>query len=864
VLIASLWIAAASAASWSVEPDGSGDFPTLESAVASASSGDTLVLGAGTFSEAIEIGEKALNIEGVSSEETILDASGLWQVAITTSGDLTISGLQIQNSDGPGIAATASSVSLSDVHFYQTGSDTEVGGAVAMSGGDLTLQNVTIEEGTATRGMIFLSNDAWLTASDSTFFGAETSMGGAIYVSSGTSELTLTSCDFSENYAVDGGDDSGGGALYLEAGSTVTVTDSSFYANMTESAHGSAIYMNGATLNMTGGSIELNMATNYDTAYTSGAVYASGSLLTVDGTEIKDNTGYYGGGFYLVDSTEATFADASIEGNWGYYGGGVYAYHASVHDTDGIWAGNIGYSGGGGLYSWVVDDVVFSGTTFEDNEATYGHGGGAYVYVPAEEMTFENVDFIDNYAYNRGGGMLAYSIYYGGQITGCNFEGNVAEWSGGGAISAHYYTDLVISQSTFTENETEVDGGAIDFYYSTGVIRESSFTANRSLGGQGGAVRSYCSGCNSGPITIAFSDFSSNSAEYHGGAISSVYDTLQITDSTFHVNDTGSQGMGGGLYSGLNTSITVLRNRFSGNNAGYGGAIYSDSPEGNNEQLAHNLLVENTADIGGGIVFIDNDIAEVQHNAFVGNSAVQNGANVVLFNTGVNFEHNVFAFSPAGAGVHSYDTESGESSSFAYNAFYDIPDGVAGGELSSTTLINDTSLAAMDPLFVAYTPDGDPENDNFVLLRDSPLIDAGDPKSMDVDKSRADIGAWGGPDLIVEDKDEDGYTSWIDCHDDNADAHPGATEAWYDGVNGDCLSGSDYDADQDGYDAEDHGGVDCDDTNAALTQNCAPGQDDDEEGESDGCGCASVSPPTGWAWSGLLVAGLLVGRRRRA
>ena len=50
-----------------------------------------------------------------------------------------------------------------------------------------------------------------------------------------------------------------------------------------------------------------------------------------------------------------------------------------------------------------------------------------------------------------------------------------------------------------------------------------------------------------------------------------------------------------------------------------------------------------------------------------------------------------------------------------------------------------------------------------------------------------------------------------DCDDADEDVNPAARERWYDGVDRDCDGWSDYDADGDGYDAEDYGGGDCDD-----------------------------------------------------
>jgi Olfactomedin-like domain/Putative metal-binding motif len=55
-----------------------------------------------------------------------------------------------------------------------------------------------------------------------------------------------------------------------------------------------------------------------------------------------------------------------------------------------------------------------------------------------------------------------------------------------------------------------------------------------------------------------------------------------------------------------------------------------------------------------------------------------------------------------------------------------------------------------------------------------------------------------------------------DCDDTSADIAPGASETWYDGTDSDCGDDSDYDADADGYDAEEWSGDDCDDTDSTI------------------------------------------------
>jgi hypothetical protein len=131
------------------------------------------------------------------------------------------------------------------------------------------------------------------------------------------------------------------------------------------------------------------------------------------------------------------------------------------------------------------------------------------------------------------------------------------------------------------------------------------------------------------------------------------------------------------------------------------------------------------------------------------------------------------------------------------------------------------------------------------------------------------------------DDDIDGYldANWggDDCADGYSGIHPGAEERWYDGRDGDCSGGSDYDQDGDGYEAAETKvvGPDCDDLDPAVN----PDQEEDEgpvdrdcDGFSDphhalvpsgGCSCGRSAAPTGGAGGGLLaLAALRRGRRR--
>ena len=78
-----------------------------------------------------------------------------------------------------------------------------------------------------------------------------------------------------------------------------------------------------------------------------------------------------------------------------------------------------------------------------------------------------------------------------------------------------------------------------------------------------------------------------------------------------------------------------------------------------------------------------------------------------------------------------------------------------------------------------------------------------------------------------------------DCDDAHPGVNPGATEIWYDGLDGDCAGDDDFDRDEDGF-AGGPDGLDCDDEDPtaypAAEEVCGDGVDNDCDGSLGDCG----------------------------
>jgi predicted outer membrane repeat protein len=292
---------------------------------------------------------------------------------------------------------------------------------------------------------------------------------------------------------------------------------------------------------------------------------------------------------------------------------------------------------------------TFANVTFRDNRAEFG---GAMLLSGASggksSPIIQSATFVDNRCYEDGG-----AIYNNGDdgesnptIINSTFTGNTATstFGNGGAIysdgESNGVSSPVIRNVVFTGNVADSDGGAIynnaSFGRSSPTLVNTTFAGNSTNGGDGGAVVVDAGGAGVSVVRIAGSTFTQN--ESGGGGAVWVRGIPVIVNTTFAGNDAE---FGGALFTDSefaeNGSGSIANVVFSGNTAseGSGGAIYvadESAPEITGSTFSNNVASAN----GGAIYNDENSNPTIANSILFGNTASGSGSQ--MFNEGESTE----------------------------------------------------------------------------------------------------------------------------------------------------------------------------------------------------------------------------------
>jgi len=225
---------------------------TIRQALANGSSGDTVSVAAGAYTERLDI-SKSIALQGVGAGQTVVDGSSGGAVLTVEKGAVVgVSGVTIQHGKAPS------------------------GGGVVNSG-TLTLRADAVTSSTADSNGGGIDNRGTLALVDSTVSaGSAGGNGGGVY-NENHGTLTIMGTTLSGNTAT--GD---GAGLFVRDG-TATLVDSTVSGNTTTGGRGGAI-ANGGTLGL------YSVTVSGNSASTAGGIYANGGSASLAGTILAGNT----------------------------------------------------------------------------------------------------------------------------------------------------------------------------------------------------------------------------------------------------------------------------------------------------------------------------------------------------------------------------------------------------------------------------------------------------------------------------------------------------------------------------------------------------------------------------------------------
>lgn len=302
-----------------------------------------------------------------------------------------------------------------------------------------------------------------------------------------------------------------------------------------------------------------------------------------------------------------------------YVYGGVLTIDQSTFDRNQA-------SDGGAIYALQGGRVIVRNSSFTANTVT---GDGGALFMDNSPLEVSNSRFEGNQAQgtqqrpNAGLGGAIYGNNSGAAIfiSESQFRQNYAKVQGG-AVFADYNTALTMTNSSFTGNRSDSQGGAVGTWKAQASLYACTFLENAS--GGGGAVLSG----EATVMSVNRSVFTRNAARRDGGALYNYTGPLTVIDTLFDANRAGTDGKGdtrGGAIVNYRAPMTVNASTFIGNivegSNGFGGAIGNAG----DATIVNSTLYDNAAEYGGAVYGI-RDTRLI--NATIVRNRGANGANL--------------------------------------------------------------------------------------------------------------------------------------------------------------------------------------------------------------------------------------------
>jgi hypothetical protein len=348
--LAVCWAASASASTWHIKPDGTGDLLTIQAAVTAAAPGDSILLGDGVFNGPGHwlIGNWAIRSGG--KDLVIASLSGNPLTCIVDGSPDTSSSPAFLYDGGETQAAVLSGITISN-------GNGAVGGAIRIGNSSPTVRNC-IFHGNQTVGLggAVSAGGSSAIVEDCLFYDNVCTGcgGGAIVIGGAGPGLTIRRCEFRGNDAP-----SGLGGAILVSNAVVHLDDCILRQNYARFSGGALSVCCGSNVTMAGCLLVEN-----ESFGTAGAIDVSSAMVSIQNCTIASNKASSGGAFRCWLSSSITLVNSVLWGNcastgsevfFPYNDGSSIAFQCSIVDT-------LGFIGPGSItldLNTVSDDPVF-------------------------------------------------------------------------------------------------------------------------------------------------------------------------------------------------------------------------------------------------------------------------------------------------------------------------------------------------------------------------------------------------------------------------------------------------------------------------------------------------------------------------
>tara|TARA_Y100000590_G_C15736907_1_gene1018884 strand:- start:2403 stop:4187 length:1785 start_codon:yes stop_codon:yes gene_type:complete len=292
-------------------------------------------------------------------------------------------------------------------------------------------------------------------------------------------------------------------------------------------------------------------------------------------------------------------------------------------------------------------------------------------------------------------------------ISGESRSGTILDGGYAVGIMEAYFgaMDLSLTNLTFQRASTAGEGSALRFGSTPGNLRMENVYIydNHNTAGSTGAIRIVGAAAR---LTMTNCRIEGNTSQLHAGAIGylGADSGSSITDSEFINNSATASG--GALWGGLD----LLRTTFSGNSADDGGAYYIGNVTAGAFAIDQSSFISNTAG-NGGALFLANSTVTVKNSLFRSNHATQlSGALVSSTASILTLENSTFFENTSDLSGGAIRVNDGTVTAQHLSIVNNNADNDGGGGNAGGIYVSSGSLSLSDSILSGNTANGVNEN----------------------------------------------------------------------------------------------------------------------------------------------------------